>query len=348
MKAQTPKELGYFFPAEWHPHQATWLTFPHHPDSFPNNLDAVLDRYFEFIKVISQGEEVILQVQNEGIKKQVQSSLKEYQIPSENITLLTHPSNDVWCRDHGGAFLINPKVENPKVMVNWGFNAWGNKYTYGLDNQIAEKMGKHRNIPIYHPQLIMEGGSIEVNGLGTLLTTEACLLNPNRNPQLTQKEIEQYLIAYYGIDKVLWLKDGIAGDDTDGHIDDMTRFINEDTVITMVESNPQDDNFATLRENLSLLKKMRLSNGKQLNIVEIEMPQAIYWKKERLPASYANFYICNSAVIVPIFQCLNDDKAISILEKCFPDKSIVGIDSTDIIVGLGSFHCLSQQEPKIM
>lgn len=348
MKAQLPRELGYFFPAEWHPHQATWLTFPHHPDSFPNKLESVLESYFEFIKVIGQGEEVMLQIHNELIKEKVQFALQKHQISSDNIHLLIHPSNDVWCRDHGGAFLLNPKAEQSKVLVDWQFNAWGNKYAYDLDNQIATKMGSYRDIPMYYPNLVMEGGAIEVNGMGTLLTTEACLLNPNRNPQLSQKEIEQYLIDYYGVSQILWLKDGIIGDDTDGHIDDITRFVNEDTVITMVETNPQDENYAILQENLGLLKKMRLLNGKQLNIIEIEMPNAIYWKRERLPASYANFYICNTAVIVPIFRCQNDKKAIETLEKCFPDKKVVGIDSTDIIVGLGSFHCLSQQEPKIL
>jgi agmatine deiminase len=193
----------------------------------------------------------------------------------------------------------------------------------------------------------MEGGSVDFNGKGTILTTTSCLLNKNRNPHLSQKEIEKYLIDYYGVDNILWLGDGIVGDDTDGHIDDITRFVNSDTVVTVIEGNKKDENYEPLQENLKALSKMRLETGKQMNIVELPMPGAIVYEDMRLPASYANFYIANEYVIVPTYRDKNDDKALNILQSCFPDRKVVGLDSVDIIWGLGSFHCLSQQEPEV-
>jgi agmatine deiminase len=188
---------------------------------------------------------------------------------------------------------------------------------------------------------------VEFNGKGTLLTSKACLLNPNRNPHLNQEQIEQYLCDYYGVRHILWVGDGILGDDTDGHIDDITRFVNEDTVVTVVEENKADGNYEILQENLHLLQQMRLEDGKQLNVVELPMPSPVIWEEQRLPASYANFYIANEVVVVPTFRDKNDQKALNILSGCFPTRRVVGIDSTDIIWGLGSFHCLSQQEPAV-
>jgi agmatine deiminase len=193
----------------------------------------------------------------------------------------------------------------------------------------------------------MEGGSVEFNGKGTILTSTACLLNPNRNPHLNQQQIEKYLCDYYGAEQILWVNDGIVGDDTDGHIDDTVRFTNADTVLTVVEENKQDENYQLLQDNLQQLKQMRLLNGKQLNIVELPMPDAVVYDDQRLPASYANFYIANHAIIVPIFNCDKDDKALQIIQTCFPERKVVGIDSTEIIWGLGSFHCMSQQEPLV-
>lgn len=208
-------------------------------------------------------------------------------------------------------------------------------------------IGKHYNLPVYNPGIVMEGGSVEFNGKGTVLTSTACLLNPNRNPHLNQQQIEEFLCNYYGVEQVLWVDEGIVGDDTDGHIDDTVRFVNEDTVITVIEENSSDENYELLQTNLRQLKAMRLLNGKQLNIVEIPMPDEIIWDEQRLPASYANFYIANRSVIVPTFRSKKDDKALQQIQACFPDREVVGIDSTDIIWGLGSFHCLSQQEPEV-
>ena len=232
--------------------------------------------------------------------------------------------------------------------MKWEYNAWGEKYPpHDLDNQIPIKIAAELGIPCFLPGIVMEGGSVEFNGKGTLLTSEACLLNENRNPQLNQEQIERFLCDYYGVNHVLWVGDGIVGDDTDGHIDDITRFVNGDTVVTVVEENKSDENHHLLQENLDRLKKMRLEDGKQLNIVELPMPSPVIYEDQRLPASYANFYIANESVLVPTFRDKNDQKALDIITNCFPNRSVVGIDSTDIIWGLGSFHCLSQQEPAV-
>jgi agmatine deiminase len=206
-------------------------------------------------------------------------------------------------------------------------------------------IGGKLNVRVFNPGIVMEGGSVEFNGAGTLITSTACLLNPNRNPQLNQAQIEEYLINYYGVDQVLWVDEGIIGDDTDGHIDDTVRFVNEDTVLTVIEENKNDENYALLQQNLKQLKQMRLLNGKQLDIIELPMPGELIYEDQRLPASYANFYIANRSVIVPTFRSNKDGKALQIIQQCFPGREVVGIDSTDIIWGLGSFHCLSQQEP---
>ena len=257
-----------------------------------------------------------------------------------------HPTNDAWCRDHGPAFVINTSAEQKKIIVDWGYNAWGGKYPpFDLDDNIPTLIAQHYKIPVVYPGIVMEGGSVDFNGKGTVLTTTSCLLNTNRNPHLNQGQIEQYLHDYYGVENILWLGDGIVGDDTDGHIDDLTRFVNENTVVTVVEENKKDENYSILQENLKSLKKLRLENGKPLDIVELPMPAAVVYEDMRLPASYANFYIGNKYVIVPTFRDKNDDRALQILQSCFQDRKVIGLDSLDIIWGLGSFHCLSQQEP---
>jgi agmatine deiminase len=230
--------------------------------------------------------------------------------------------------------------------VDWNINAWGGKYPpYDLDDVIPTRISEALNLPVFYPNIIMEGGSVEFNGAGTVLTSKCCLLNENRNPHLNQAQIEQYLCDYYGVDQVLWVSEGIVGDDTDGHIDDTVRFVNEDTVVTVVETNKDSENYTLLQDNLKELQQMRLINGKQLNIVELPMPADVIYEDQFLPASYANFYISNAHVVVPTFRCDRDDKAMRIIQDCFPTRAVVGIDSTDIIWGLGSFHCLSQQEP---
>jgi agmatine deiminase len=342
-----PKQLGYHFPSEFAPHAATWLSWPHKEASWPGKIDTVFPIYAQFIKLVAEGEKVNINVADEKMKQFAIAHLEKVSADLNNIQFFFHPTNDAWCRDHGPAFLINP-IEKKKMIVDWGYNAWGGKYPpFDLDDVIPTLIANHYKIPVVHPGIVMEGGSVEFNGKGTLLTTRACLLNPNRNPQLNQSQIEEYLANYYGVDHILWLGDGIIGDDTDGHIDDLTRFVNAETVVTIVEENKSDENYEILQDNLKELKTLRLETGKQLNIIELPMPAPVIFEDQRLPASYANFYIANKYVVVPTFRDKNDDTALAILQQCFPNRKVVGLDSTDIIWGLGSFHCLSQQEPAV-
>jgi agmatine deiminase len=345
----TPKELGYYFPAEFAKHTATWLSWPHKEASWPGKIETIFPAYAQFIKLVSEGEKVNINVVDEAMKQKALRHLNDVSADLSNINFFIHPTNDAWCRDHGPAFVINPKADHKKMIIDWGYNAWGGKYPpFDLDDNIPTLIAKHYNLPVLYPGIVMEGGSVDFNGRGTVLTTKSCLLNENRNPSLNQKQIEQYLHNYYGVENILWLGDGILGDDTDGHIDDLTRFVNSDTVVTVVEENKNDENYQVLQENLHELSKLRLENGKQMNVVELPMPSAIIHEDMRLPASYANFYISNKYVVVPTFKDKNDDRALSILTKCFPDRKVIGLDSVDIIWGLGSFHCLSQQEPEIL
>jgi agmatine deiminase len=348
MTSTTPRQSGYYFPAEFDLHTATWLSWPHKEASWPGKIKTIYPFYSRFISELTKGEKVCINVKDEAMKAFALEHIAAAGADLERVAFFFHPTNDAWCRDHGPAFLVNPEATQKKVIVDWNYNAWGNKYPpFDLDDDIPTLIGKALDIPVYYPRIIMEGGSVDFNGKGTLLTSECCLLNVNRNPQLTRDQIEFYLMNYYGVQQVLWVKEGIIGDDTDGHIDDTVRFVNEDTVITVVEEDKQDENYELLQENLADLTKMRLLNGKQLNIVELPMPEQVIHEDQRLPASYANFYIANESVIVPTFRCDRDEKALSIIQGCFPGRRVVGIDSTDIIWGLGSFHCLSQQEPAV-
>lgn len=348
MESTTPGQLGYVFPAEFAPHTATWLSWPHKEASWPGKIDSIYPYYSEFVKELALSEKVRINVVDETMQAFATTHLQNAKVDMGQVEFFLHPTNDAWCRDHGPAFLINPNAEHKKVVVDWGYNAWGGKYPpYDLDDVIPTLIAKRYNLPVYYPGIVMEGGSVEFNGKGSLLTSTACLLNPNRNPHLNQDQIEHYLRQYYGVEQILWVDEGIVGDDTDGHIDDTIRFVNEDTVLTVVESNKQDENYELLQHNLRQLKQMRLLNGKQLNIVELPMPAAVDFEDQRLPASYANFYIANKSVIVPTYRCDADDKALQTIQQCFPDRKVVGIDSTEIIWGLGSFHCLSQQEPAV-
>ncbi len=338
---------GFYFPAEWDKHTATWLSWPHKEESWPGKIEAIYHPYCLFIKAISEGELVRINVADAKMEAFAKNELLKVGVVLGRVQFFHFETNDAWCRDHGPSFLINPGTQQ-KVIVDWGYNAWGNKYPpFDLDDVIPTKIANHFNLSVFNPGIVMEGGSVDFNGAGTILTTTACLLNKNRNSHLNKQQIETYLHNYYGAEQILWLGDGIVGDDTDGHIDDITRFVNNDTVVTVVEENKNDDNYHMLQENLQTLKTMRLINDKQLNIVELPMPAAVVYDGQRLPASYANFYIGNSAVVVPTYRDKNDDRALQIIQECFTDRKVIGIDSTDIIWGLGSFHCLSQQEPEV-
>jgi len=344
----TPKSLGYTFPAEFAKQEATWLSWPHKEASWPGKLDSIYPSYIEFIKVLTKSQRVCINVVDKEMQTKATQMLTALEVDMSSVQFYIHPTNDAWCRDHGPAFLIRANNEAPKAIVDWNINAWGGKYPpYDLDDVIPTRIATALNLPVFYPNIIMEGGSVDFNGAGTVLTSKCCLLNENRNPHLNQTQIEKFLCDYYGMEQVLWVSEGIVGDDTDGHIDDTVRFVNEDTVVTVVESNKGSENYALLQQNLQELHRMRLANGKQLNIVELPMPADVIYEDQMLPASYANFYISNGHVIVPTYRCAQDDKALQIIQSCFPNRATVGIDSTDIIWGLGSFHCLSQQEPSI-
>ena len=343
----TPKGQGFVFPAEWEKQDALWLSWPHKEESWPGKIETIYEPYCQFIKLVAEDQLVRINVADEEMKAFALSHIEKSGAKMENISFYFNPTNDAWCRDHGPAFVINRET-GEKAIVDWGYNAWGGKYPpFDLDDVVPTKIAKEFNLKLFTPPIVMEGGSVEFNGKGTILTTTACLLNENRNPHLNKEQIETYLKDYYGQDQVLWLGDGIVGDDTDGHIDDITRFVSEDTVLTVVEEDKSDENYALLQENLENLKSMKLLDGRSLKVIELPMPRPVEYDEQRLPASYANFYIANNVVIAPVFNDKNDQKALEIIQSVFPDKKVIGIDSVDIIWGLGSFHCLSQQEPSI-
>ncbi len=346
---QTPKSLGFRMPAEWERQEAVWISWPHNLDTWPSEmLKEVEDSYTQFVKALHTGQKIKILVNNEDFKRNVELKLKNSGIwDFKNIIFYQINNVDGWIRDYGPTFVVNDKTKQ-KAVVKWIFNAWGNKYEdLKQDNHIPYKMNEILKLPIFEPKIVLEGGSIEVNGSGTLLTTEQCLLNKNRNPALTRKQIENYLKEYLNVSNILWLKEGIAGDDTDGHIDDIARFVNRNTVVCAFEDNKNDENHHILKENYELLVKMKDEAGNELNIIKLPMPGFVGDKERRWPASYCNFYIGNETVVVPVFGHENDKKALAILQELFPKRKVVGINSREMVYGFGSFHCLTQQEPKV-
>jgi agmatine deiminase len=355
MSSQTPAALGYRMPAEWEPHTATWLSWPRREGiSFPESFDRVLPALRAMVEALIESEQVCINVCGRTHEGEAQSVLRG--LPKERIIFYRVPTNEPWCRDHGPIFLtrdLDPRSATGLIrggelaVVDWDYNAWGNKYPpFDLDEVVPTRIAEILKLPVFYPRMILEGGSIDVNGSGALLTTESCLLNKNRNPNLPRDAIEQRLRDYLGVRDVVWLGDGIAGDDTDGHIDDLTRFVSERTVVTVVEKNRDDENYEPLQENLARLGEMEIG-GRTLDIMTLPMPGKIVREGLRLPASYANFYIANTCLLVPIFADPNDEAALSILGDCFPDRRVIGIDCRELIWGLGTFHCLTQQQPAI-
>ncbi|MEP6664273.1 MAG: agmatine deiminase family protein [Verrucomicrobiota bacterium] len=346
--SKLPADLGYRMPAEWEPHAGTWFTWPR-PDgiSFPDKYDSVPPVYANLIRELAQVEEVNINVWNAEMENSVREILRKEKTPLDRVRFHHFPAYEPWCRDHGPIFLVRDNAgKRERAVVDWKYNAWGGKYPpFDLDDAVPQHVAKLRGLPLFSPDIVMEGGSIEVNGSGTLLTTESCLLNPNRNPHLSKAEIEKYLGDYLGVTNVLWLGDGIVGDDTYGHIDDLARFVNPTTVVTVVEEDPTDANYELLQENLKRLRAMQNEKKQLLRVVKLPMCGVIEQDGQRLPASYANFYIANEIVLVPTYRHANDKRALSILQKEFPGRRVIGIDSTELIWGLGSFHCISQQEP---
>jgi agmatine deiminase len=345
MVSQTPAALGYRMPAEWEPHIATWLSWPRREGiSFPDSFDRVMPALRAMVAALIESEQIFINVYSDTHEAEARQVLRG--LPMERISFHMIPTNEPWCRDHGPIFLtrdLDPKL----AIVDWDYNAWGNKYPpFDLDEIVPTRIAEMLKLPVFYPGMILEGGSIDVNGAGALLTTESCLLNRNRNPHLSRGEIEQRLRDYLNVREIFWLGDGIAGDDTDGHIDDLARFVSEHTVVTVVEEDRGDENYKPLQENLTRLREMTINNRK-IDIISLPMPRKIVREGLRLPASYANFYIANSCVLVPTFADPADEPALSILRNLFPDRRVIGIDCRELIWGLGTFHCLTQQQPAV-
>jgi agmatine deiminase len=296
------------------------------------------------IEALIESEQVCINVWDGAHEAEARAVLRG--LPMERMSFHSVPTNEPWCRDHGPIFLTRDR--DPRfAIVDWDYNAWGNKYPpFDLDEVVPTRLAQILNVPVFYPRMILEGGAIDVNGAGALLTTESCLLNPNRNPNLRREEIEQRLRDFLGVREILWLGDGIAGDDTDGHIDDLARFVSERTIVAVVEDDPQDENYAPLQENLARLREIKIA-GRKIDIVTLPMPRKIMREGLRLPASYANFYIANTCVLVPAFADPADEVALSILRECFPHRRVIGIDCRELIWGLGTFHCLTQQQPAV-
>jgi agmatine deiminase len=305
--------------------------------------------FAEMIRHLAPREEVHINVAGAEMEAGARETMRQAGVAESNVFFHHFPTDDAWCRDHGPIFVqrrAGGRVE--EAIVDWGYNAWGGKYPpFDRDDVIPTLIGREYGIRVFHPGIVMEGGSVDVNGAGTLLTTEHCLLNPNRNPTLGRLEIEGYLQDFLGVRKVLWLGEGIEGDDTDGHVDDLTRFVGPGTVLTVVEPDPSDPNHRPLRDNLERLRGMTDQDGRPLRVLELPMPPRMEHEGQRLPASYANFYIANGVVLLPGYHPKTDESARKVVQGCFPEREVVVIDSRDLVLGLGSFHCVSQQWPSV-
>jgi agmatine deiminase len=356
----TPAHKPYRMPAEWAPHAATWIAWPHNPEDWPSKFQPIPWVYAEIVRHLSRVEDVHILVNDLPAERRATSILKRSGANMARTHFHHWPTDRVWLRDAGPIFVKNAAGE--LAATNWKFNAWAKYDNYRRDDQVPHHVAKHYDIPEIKPEIqlpngathriVLEGGSIDTNGAGLLLTTEECLLSKiqERNPGLgdeaqTRKQLEQAFHTYLGVEKVLWLHKGCAGDDTHGHIDDIARFVGENKILTCVETNTHDENHLPLAENLARLRGFRNLEDKPFEIVELPMPSPVIFESQRLPASYANFYIANGLVLVPTFNDCNDRHALNIIASCFPDREIVGIHAVDLVWGLGTLHCLSQQEP---
>jgi len=342
----TPRNRGFHMPAEWEPHDAVWIAWPHNPRTFLD-IPAVERAYFEFIAHVHTSERVEVFVPTAVIHRKVRAKLREMGVDLERVILHTSDYSDVWIRDYGPTFVVS-RALGKIAMVRWEFNAWGGKYDDQIsDGKIPRVMNRRLILPIFEPGIVMEGGSIDTNGRGTVLTTRACLLNPNRNPSLTREQIEDRLCEYLGIENVIWLNKGIVGDDTDGHIDDIARFVGPSTVVCAFETDTTDANYSALNENYEILLQSRDQDGRPLTVVKLPMPGKVEDEEQRYPASYTNFYIGNTVVIVPVFNDPNDAVALKILEGLFPGRTVIGINARAMVEGSGTFHCATQQQPEV-
>jgi agmatine deiminase len=342
--SKTASAQGYRMPAEWQPHDAIWLAWPYDPLTFPNRVERVETTYVQIVKEIHTSEHVNLFVTDEETKQKATRLFQNAKVDLSKVTFHIFPYADVWFRDYGPIFVKHPKHE--LAMIHWNFNSWGEKYeTLLKDREIPDVINQKMRLPCFKPDIVLEGGSIDVNGEGTLLTTEQCLLNSNRNPDLNKTQIEQYLRDYLGVKHFIWLCRGILGDDTDGHIDDLARFVNPTTVVCAYQENPQDEDYKALHENYEILRRATDQDGNPLKIVKLPMPHVVSDEGEQLPGSYTNFYIGNTKVLVPVFDDPHDSEALGILQGLFPTRKVVGIRCVDLVYGFGTLHCISQQQP---
>ena len=342
---KTPAALGFRMPAEWEPQAAVWLSWPHNRRTWPGHFRPIPAKFAEIVAAISRFENVRINLAR-PLQARARSLVLRAGADLARVTFHDHPTNDAWCRDHGPIF-VKHRHTGEVAVTDWQHNAWGGKYPpYNLDNTIPPRIARALRLRRFEINRVLEGGSIDVNGAGSLLTTESCLLNPNRNPALSRAEIEQMLRDNLGVRQIFWLGDGIVGDDTDGHVDDLTRFFRADGIVTVVERNRRDVNCRVLQENLGRLQDLRTPAGKKFRLVELPMPAAVHCEGQRLPASYANFLVINGAVLMPAFrQPRRDAAAAEILAGCFPGREIVPIDCVELVWGLGTLHCISQQQP---
>jgi agmatine deiminase len=342
-------------PAEWEAHTATWIAWPHNANDWPGRFQAIPWVYAEIVRQLAAVEQVRILVQSGEAEKRARGVLKRAGVDTARVHFHTWPTNRVWTRDSGPIFVR--KQDGDIAITDWKFNAWGKYPDWELDNALPERVAELLQVPAFRPEialedgtkhrLVLEGGSIDTNGAGVLLTTEECLLSPvqQRNPGVSREQLEQAFQNYLGIDQVLWMNRGIAGDDTHGHVDDITRFVDANTIVTVVESNPADENHLTLAENLDRLRAARNRDGQPFRIVELPLPSPVIFDRQRLPASYANFYVANELVLVPTFNDANDRDALNTLAELFPRRRIIGIHCVDFIWGLGALHCMTQQQP---
>jgi agmatine deiminase len=353
--ATTPRDLGYRMPAEWEPHEATWLAWPHNPEDWPGKFQPIPWVYAEIVRLLAAHERVHLLVEDAKAERRAESILERAGANLDRVSFHPWPTNRSWTRDSGPIFLRNH--EGRVAIANWRFNGWAKYSNWQLDDQLPGRVTELLGLPEWQPALrladgstrriVLEGGSIDTNGAGVLLTTEECLLSEvqQRNPGVSREQLGQVFHDFLGIEQVIWLNRGVAGDDTHGHIDDITRFVGPATIVTAVEPDTSDPNHAPLAENLARLKAARTLDGKQFDVVELPLPHPVVFHGQRLPASYANFYIANGLVLVPTFQNPNDRVALNTLAEVFPDREVIGIHSVDLVWGLGTLHCMTQQQP---
>jgi agmatine deiminase len=347
-------------PAEWEPHEATWLAWPHNPDDWPGKFQTIPWVYAETVRLLAARERVHILVNDATAEQRAQRILERAGADLEQVCFHQWPTNRVWTRDSGPIFIRKDGVRNSEGLVgitNWRFNAWAKYADWQLDDQVPGRVADWLDMPQWQPvvkmenglarQLVLEGGSIDTNGAGILLTTEECMLSTvqARNPGFGRETLERVFSEFLGIDKLIWLGRGIAGDDTHGHVDDISRFVGPESILTTVEPDTNDANHEPLAENLERLKAARTLDGKQFSLVELPMPRQVIFSGQRLPASYANFYLANGLVLAPTFHDPNDRVALNILAEVFPKREVIGIDCVDLVWGLGTLHCMTQQQP---